>query len=460
MINLDTLDILIAIVTVLLTLSLVVQAVQAAIKKLFKIKSRQLEESLVDLFENVIGQGKSEATKRFRLPTLRLLPFTKHPSELASGDVKKVYDEVMGKFQEIGRVASSGRQMFDSISKEDLMKVLRKVSPDLLLPGSDFLKQLLAAVTQVTKLEKALEDIKTENLRGDASAKFAAVQETLAPLINDLKAIYKGGELNPNLLLSDLLNVRNIKLGDVLALLGEVQKKTEADLVAAPNDEGLKALRDGLKNIAEELSNLRQQLDAAMARLRLRLDDIENWYDTVMHSFEERYTRGMKTYAFVISLLIAVWLNANIFGIYRDLSTNKTQRAAVVAYGSEVLKQYADAQAKAIAEQKPEVAATLKQQYEETRDKINAEAAKFTSLGFKPLNKELTELRAQTDPWSFLKQILYMLFGWLIMASLLSVGAPFWQDTLESLFGIKNLLRKRSDTQNVEQAPGAGQTRS
>jgi hypothetical protein len=40
---------------------------------------------------------------------------------------------------------------------------------------------------------------------------------------------------------------------------------------------------------------------------------------------------------------------------------------------------------------------------------------------------------------------------------LLSVGAPFWQDFLESLFGVKNVLRKKSETQNVEQKPGAGQ---
>jgi hypothetical protein len=44
--------------------------------------------------------------------------------------------------------------------------------------------------------------------------------------------------------------------------------------------------------------------------------------------------------------------------------------------------------------------------------------------------------------------------GWAIMVMLLSVGAPFWQDTLESLFGIKNLIRKRSDTKNVEDVGG------
>ena len=43
------------------------------------------------------------------------------------------------------------------------------------------------------------------------------------------------------------------------------------------------------------------------------------------------------------------------------------------------------------------------------------------------------------------------------MVMLLSVGAPFWQDTLESLFGIKNLLRQKSGTQNIETQSGTGQ---
>jgi hypothetical protein len=46
------------------------------------------------------------------------------------------------------------------------------------------------------------------------------------------------------------------------------------------------------------------------------------------------------------------------------------------------------------------------------------------------------------------------------MTLLLSVGAPFWQDVLESLFGVKNLLRKKSDTRNVEQLSGQGQPKS
>jgi hypothetical protein len=385
--------------------------------------------------------------------------------------------------------------MFDSISKQDLMKVLRKVSPDLLLPGSNFLNQLQAAFTQVTALEEAIKQIKTSELSGEASAKFAAMQETLTPLLNDIRAIYDGKEINANLLLSDLLDVRQVNLDEVLALLGDVQKKAASDLSAAQNDlraaqeaaaaagaapvnaaaskqsdfalklkvQSLTELDEGLKQIAVALTSLRRQLDAALARLRLRLGEIENWYDTVMHSFEERYTRGMKTYAFIISLMISVWLNANILSIYQDISTNEAHRAAVVAYGPEALKRYEEAQAKAIAEQQPEVAQNLQQQIDATKKEISTAAAAFTSLGFKPLDEEfrdLGKLNRQEGLWRAIKHLLYMIFGWIIMAALLSVGAPFWQDTLESLFGVKNLLRKSSDTRNVEQEPGAGQTRA
>ena len=39
--------------------------------------------------------------------------------------------------------------------------------------------------------------------------------------------------------------------------------------------------------------------------------------------------------------------------------------------------------------------------------------------------------------------VIETIFGWAVMTLLLSVGAPFWQDTLESLFGLKNMLRKQ-----------------
>ena len=58
--DLGILNTVIALVIVLLVLSLLVQAIQTLIKKLLKMKSRQIEGSLKDLYEQVVGVQNPE----------------------------------------------------------------------------------------------------------------------------------------------------------------------------------------------------------------------------------------------------------------------------------------------------------------------------------------------------------------------------------------------------------------
>jgi len=83
------------------------------------------------------------------------------------------------------------------------------------------------------------------------------------------------------------------------------------------------------------------------------------------------------------------------------------------------------------------------------------------NLGFEPIKlRDLKEFASAQGEWSgafsreWFIQLLQVLSGWTVMVMLLSVGAPFWQDALESLFGVKNLLRKKTDTKNVEDSGG------
>src|SRR5215475_11507912 len=73
MFNLDALDKLIAVVVALLVLSLIVQSIQAAIKKIFHIKSLQLEQSLIHLFHYLLDKDaiKVMQTVSDRTPLLR-----------------------------------------------------------------------------------------------------------------------------------------------------------------------------------------------------------------------------------------------------------------------------------------------------------------------------------------------------------------------------------------------------
>lgn len=361
MFDIGALDTIIAIVIVLLVLSLIVQSIQSLIKKLLKMKSRVVFDSLADLFKFI--------------DTKKLVDKT--PEELVA--------EVTAEFKALGRVSLILKNpMLDSIAKGDLQKILTK-------------------------------------LHGDT-----------------LKA------------------------------------------------------------------------------------EVENWFDTVMQSFDERYSRHMKTVALIVSFLVVIFLNANFFNLYRSIAGSDTVRAAIVAQGPAILKQAeaANAANKAAESAKPKstpkpspsqtpnpstpdagtpptTGSTVPNQpaSNETSAPTDAAAAANKSkeelaagikelqglvgqaegMGLKPLTPQQVsafvwgtgvweyrdpadgKLKSQPFFWVRAAHGLKVLLGWTIMALLLSVGAPFWQDTLESLFGVKNLLRKKSDTKNVEDDKGGQQ---
>jgi hypothetical protein len=274
------------------------------------------------------------------------------------------------------------------------------------------------------------------------------------------------------------------------------------------------------------------------------LPEVRVWFETVMQSFEERYTRHMKSVAVCISVVVVVYLNANFFRIYRDFSRASIEQKAMIASAGENLlstlrAERAQKEAREDDESptsapptSPQGAASpspqpsrLDQDKQDsggsgtgsTKDEIEAERRAvvsyledYKSLGLSPLTLDQTfnwfhsvfgktVLRNEhgvpvnksnlpiyddcvqvdkdgnpvLDPegkprdcesvlrpmtWAewraSRRQDLSGLLGWGVMALLLSVGAPFWQDALESLFGIKNLLRKKSDTKNVEEETG------
>lgn len=485
--GLDAIDTAIAVVIVLLLLSLIVQSVQEILKKLLKIKSRQLEQSLVDLFQHIVAapkaQGAADVTLR-KSPILRLLnPRAKHAAAEADEKVKPLFDAVVLRFKQIGRVSAAGKAMLDSLSKEDLIKVLRSVAPDTVLP--DLLGQLKEATETVNNLHAALKDIDITKLEGEASAKFAAMRDALEPALSDIRSIMSGEKLKPELVLGDIMSLRQIKLDEVLKFLAEVQSKVEEDIKAekpdSPKLEGLKIVSTGLQTIAQRIIEVREKFDTALAPLRTKLSEVEVWYDTVMQSFNERYTRSMKTWAVVVSAVVVILLNANFFNIYRNITTNDVTRNLIIQAGPAVLASAKARDAEPSPSQSPaaspggttttqdpdqpsteELLASLK----ELQKQIQGDANTYASFGFAPLTLAqvgtwLGTLPPPKDTDNPLKvwvdhrtRDLKTLLGWAITAMLLSVGAPFWQDALESLFGVKNLLRKRSDTKNVEDKGG------
>ncbi|HEX6729289.1 MAG TPA: hypothetical protein VF074_04725, partial [Pyrinomonadaceae bacterium] len=184
-------------------------------------------------------------------------------------------------------------------------------------------------------------------------------------------------------------------------------------------------------------------------------EEVRTWFDTVMQGFEERYTRHMKTVAIIVSVVVVIVLNANFFDIYHNISTNDVLRASLIDKRDEIKNRLGQQPAAPDSDQEK-----AKAQLKTEIDELQGLLEQAPVFGFTPLNRgDVINFFQAKGFWAThaderFAYFLRLLAGWAIMIMLLSVGAPFWQDALESLFGVKNLLRKKSDTKNVEDVGG------
>lgn len=551
MINLNaTLDNLIAMVVVLLALSLVVQAVQSAVKKMFKLKSRQIEESLAHLFQYVMhndsvagrepgasnnsvaqpgaAEAKTPLAKLLAFlarnwgrikglfaqsPFLRVFTTMLHPADRAYEDAGDVYKEVMDKFRAVGRTALSTRPILDSMSKGDLMKVVNNIAPKKL--DGKFTGNVEKAITEFNNLLEVFKqwrswitdpnlDVGTY-LTADDQAKLVELQAKFKPLFSDLGLlaadVSKADEVGKVVekITADIAGLRGVNFDDAQKVLDDVRGNVRraAERARLDKQDGPAKTLDGLADALDELAVGFADFRRAYAAVFAKWVKLEESFDTVMQSFEERYTRGMKTAAIVISFFVVVFLNANFFSVYKEISTSDAKRDMIIQSRQQVIEALNKTPAapvstpppgetpeqKAVREKREQDELTVQNWFRASQKEIDDKAALFEGYGFAPVKWSdfrawFAELRHPDAPavgaggnrlgvsrwdsgdWlNSRKDDVKTLLGWLIMTLLLSVGAPFWQDFLESLFGVKNVLRKRSDTKNVEQESGAGQPR-
>lgn len=491
--DLGILNTVIALVIVLLVLSLLVQAIQTLLKKLLKLKSYQIEGTLKDLYEQVVSTptqtDSSPSILSFLWSKLKRILRLKSNVPATAADVFK--DKVLEQFKLIGRKTLFGRPVLDSLSKGDLFKVMGKLESEDFFP--DYVQKFQILCDRINDLRQAIDAI-TEDpmLRGAASTKIAEIRSILAPNFNNVAAILEGSQVKPKVLFADLLQLSKLDFHALLELLDKAQEsisKEKESAAAAGNTgevEALQKLSDAFSKVAKLVGDLSQKFVDAVSPLRKKIDQVELWFDTVTQSFDERYARNMRTVSICISIVVVIVLNANFFQVYRSLSSNEVQRNLIVEKGPEILERSRASRATASPTPK-----NLQEDLEQTRQEIDILSSTYQGFGFTPINlHQVSKFFWSLGGWTVLspsrsfwgmapvqdaqgnvtwqgqtpgqwwqsrKDNTFTLIGWAVMVMLLSVGAPFWQDVLESLFGIKNLLRQKSATQNIETQSGAGQ---
>jgi hypothetical protein len=424
-IDLGVLDTVIAMVVVILLLSLIAQSIQTAIKKFSRVKSRQIEKSLKHLFDRVLN-SETPANK------VGSAPATKATDKVCQ-EAEDLYKDVMEQFGQLGRFTMTNALSLESISKADLSRVVAALGIKKILPpaAQDILTEVGNAAAKIRTTLTAIEAASTSPTVVEKAMKIRAA---LTPVLSAV--LDPSGNVNVNLLVRNVVALpRELKLADLDALLDQIAAEVPA-------------LKTQVSEAKAELATVNAHIVQVTAKVRARIDDMETWYDTAMQGFEERYARHMRTFALVLGLTIAFVLNADIFFIFNRLSKDDLSRQRVINQGQVIQTRYAEQMRKAVDASKtePELEAITRQLQTELQENTKS----YNGFAVSPLERENWGDDPRKREWwgAF--------FGCLVMGSLISLGAPFWQDTLESIFALKNLLRGKGEIKKVEQKPGEG----
>lgn len=447
--NSSVLDNLIAMVIVMLVLSLIVQSVQSAIKKFLQVKSLQMEQSLVHLFHYVMNEDATTFMNTWlnRMPMLRaILSFfkKKEPHLSASPDIQALYLAVEKEMIKAGRVTMGGKVALDWVTKDDLLKFIGNIPLSeiaTLYPKLDNQK-LAELVEQLNNAQQAVGSFSGKYSSLIEKTPLAKIEAPLTQMLTRASQLFSSGV--DTVTLSDMAKLGGMEIGEAQKLLtvlpGSLQQSISHLETEAQQDaqQALEKLSDVMKPVQKGLQSM-LWLPEQMSQI---INKTDNWYGTIMQSLDDRYSRSMKTCALVISFVVVVVLNASPFAIYRQISGDQAMRDMIVQYGEKTVQQSREQQA---AGQVPEQQATDKiAELNESVNQIKQATTIYTDFGF-------TGPQWMAKAWDNRDKItLYLIFesllGWVVMTALLSVGAPFWQDVLESLFGLKNMLRQKQSS--------------
>jgi len=201
------------------------------------------------------------------------------------------------------------------------------------------------------------------------------------------------------------------------------RKKLPSYLSATAFSDAIAELLGGDGAIENLPEGLRKRLEPLVRETRSDLVGIkaglERWFDETMARLEGAYKRWAIMWLVVAGLVIAVAANASTFDVAEKLWHDPVTRQAVAETASRVTAE------------------------EATTDEITtvAEATdQLTELGI-PVGWDAAAKEEWTDwttPWAWSWSQYGTIFGWVLTALLVMLGAPFWFDVLTMLASLRS----------------------
>jgi hypothetical protein len=287
------------------------------------------------------------------------------------------------------------------------------------------IQELIATVLEwrAKQLKEAIQIILGDNEANDPSAKQAqkiANELWNHPLIRSLnqRKIIRGS-VGPSYISSKMF---------AATLLEIIQ--TEYDFKASGTiDDIVESIKENKKldpEIQRRLYSIaliaQRKASASENGIKSLEKEIRIWFDQSMERASGVYNRNVKGFTFLIGLVVTLALNADTFHILEKLNKDAVLRSSINQVTTKI-----------VAENK-----------EPTLDKINSYLDDNITmpLGWstrEEFNRQVNfryPAKPQVGDWVF--GIIKLIFGWLLSAGAIAMGAPFWFDLLGKFINVRN----------------------
>ncbi len=207
------------------------------------------------------------------------------------------------------------------------------------------------------------------------------------------------------------------------------------DVITGPGKSrsDLNALSAGIEGLkSKDLKETLQALLAGEPETSQSVQSIfEQWFNNGMDRVSGWYKRHTQMYVLGLSIIVTLFMNADTLQIGRKLWTNPALRAQFVA----------EASVRASMERPQELLPLV--EYPNPDEPTESRPLRTPQSGLSA-NEErlLSEVMGWPgEPKSSWFGYLAQLLGWMITAAAVSLGAPFWFDTLNRIMNIRNAGR-------------------
>ena len=194
--------------------------------------------------------------------------------------------------------------------------------------------------------------------------------------------------------------------------LGSVQKGIEA-LADGHTKQSLLTLLDQTKREMAVVAKDIRTGEVAVEKLR---ENLEGWFNDAMDRFTGWYKRWTRQISFIVAAVVVVVANADTIMLANRLARDTGLRAGIIVAADSALSKNQSARQELLAESEK-----LNLPLGWIGPHLNSEA---TSFGFEQI---------PTTGWDWLSK----LFGLLISVLAVSLGAPFWFDTLSKFMNVR-----------------------